>query len=242
MRAKVVTAFVPLEGMRHFRPEHYHEYAEQMEKALSPDRFQAFRGFLLDDCWLYRYLDTRGWLDFPPATEVPPDRYPSPSHMVRSNIVQHNRTTWMRMAAREDHGADILVWLDYAILKQGDWTGKRVTPDHIARFVEAVERWYGNDENKVIQFPGIWDYGPIDPHGANWRFCGSTHVIPRPWLSQVDDLYKQVCRNWINHFRTVPLDLPIWAYVEQMRPTWFKQYKANHDATQLTNFPGYKDD
>ena len=240
MRAKIVTAFVPLEGMLHFKPEQYHEYAAKMEAAVTPDRFQAFRSFPLEDCWLYKYLCERGWLNLPPATEVPTDRYPSPYHMVLSNIVQHNRTSWMRMAAREDQTADVFIWLDYAILKQGDWTGRRLRPEHITAFVEAVERWYSNDENKVIQFPGIWDKGPIEPTGANWRFCGSTHVIPKWWLEQVDLLYKHTCRNWVQHYKTVPLDLPIWAYVEEIRPAWFNWYAANHDATQLTNFPGYR--
>jgi hypothetical protein len=236
VKAKVVTAFVPLEGNRHFKPEQYHAYANTMQAAIGGTRFRAFRGFPLEECWLYGYLESRGWLDLPPSIPPSPDRYPTPGHFVRSNIVQHNRTRWMCMALDEDPEVDVTIWLDYAILKQGAWTGKPVTPEIIYDFVKNVEDYFAAGATD-IPFPGIWPRGDIADHGDNWRFCGSTHIIPRRHLRYVDEFYRLECRRFIERTRSVPLDLPIWAYTEKNSALPFTFYQANHDATQLTAFP-----
>jgi hypothetical protein len=235
MRVKVVTAFVPIEGMLHFKPEQYHDYCDRMEKAAG-GRFRVYRRCLLEDCWLYRWLESKSWLDLPPATPAAPDRYPTALHFQRSNIVQHNRTTWMVMAADEDRDCDVIVWLDYAILKQGhSWPGHPgVEERHITELLDKIEK----SNFKDIPFPGIWDKGPIDDKGDNWRFCGSTHIIPRHLLYYVDWFYKYECKKFIERTKTVPLDLPIWATLEQNTSLPFRFYQANHDATQLTEFPG----
>jgi hypothetical protein len=233
---KIVTAFVPLEGMLHFKPEQYHDYADRMERAAGPGRFRRFNPYPLEDCWLYRWLAERGWLDLPPATAAAPDRYPTPQHFARSNIVQHQRTTWMVMAADEDRACDVVVWCDYAILKQGhSWSGHPgVEERHITEFLDKIERSTFLD----IPFPGIWEKGPIDDRGDNWRFCGSTHIIRRDLLAYVDFFYRDICKKWVEKYKTVPLDLPIWALLEQTTSLPFRWYASNHDATQLTNFPG----
>jgi hypothetical protein len=235
MRAKVVTAFVPIEGMLHFKQEAYHAYSDRIERA-SNNRFRRFSPFPLEECWLYVFLAARRWLDLPPATSPAADRYPSPAHFVRSNIVQHSRTQWMVMAAAEDPSCDVFVWLDYAILKQGhSWPGHPgVEERHITEFLDKIE----NSSFTDIPFPGIWDRGPIDDRGDNWRFAGSTHIVRRDLLAYVDFFYKRECCNFIERTKTVPLDLPIWAGLEQHSSLPFRFYRANHDATQLTAFPG----
>jgi len=235
MRAKIVTAFVPLEGMLHFKPEDYHAYADRMEKAAA-GRFRRYNPYPLEACWLYDWLEKRDWLELPPATNAAPDRYPTPNHFVKSNIVQHQRTTWMAMAAAEDPATDVLIWLDYALLKQGwQWDGHPgVEEHHITEFLTKIE----NSRFQDIPFPGIWPRGPIDDRGDNWRFCGSTHIIPRRWLHYVDWYYKFECKRFVERTKTVPLDLPIWATLEQTTNLPFRFYQANHDATQLTAFPG----
>src|SRR5262249_151262 len=152
----------------------YHDYADRMEKAAG-GRFRRYNPYSLEQCWLYCWLDAKGWLDLPPATAAAPDRYPTPRHFQRSNIVQHQRTSWMVMAAGEDPGADVLVWLDYAILKQGwNWDGHPgVEEHHITAFLDKIEASTFHD----IPFPGIWERGEIADHGDNWRFCGSTHIL-----------------------------------------------------------------
>ena len=236
VRAKVVTAFVPIEGMLHFKPEVYHDYADRMERAAGPGRFRRFNPYPLENCWLYKWLDSKGWLDLPPATAVASDRYPTAMHFQRSNIVQHERTNWLCQAAAEDSAVDVLIWLDYAILKQGhSWPGHPgVEERHITEFLDKIEASNFYD----IPFPGIWPKGPIDDAGDNWRFCGSTHIIRRAWLHTVDFFYKSECRKFIERTKTIPLDLPIWAGLELHSSIPFRFYAANHDATQLTEFPG----
>jgi hypothetical protein len=236
-RVKIVTAFVPIDPPPiHFRPEQYHQYAERMRKAAGDDRFRAFNPYPLKQCWLYKWLEQRNWLDLPPATAPAADRYPTPKHFVLSNIVQHERTSWLCQAANEDPGCDVFVWLDYAILKQGhSWPGHPgVEERHISEFLDKIEKSGFED----IPFPGIWEKGPISDNGDNWRFAGSTHVIPRHLLAFCDWFYKHECKQFIERTKTIPLDLPIWALLEQNTNLPFRFYQANHDATQLTNFPG----
>lgn len=238
MRAKVITAYVPLE-VKHLTAEDYHAYADRLERALPPGKFRAFRPYPLGACWLHGYLSTNGWLDLPPATETPADRYATPAAHVASNVVQHNRTRWMCMAMDEDPGLDITIWLDYAVLKQGAWRGNQIKEEHIGPFVESVEKYF-TDGGGDIPFPGINPPGPVEVHGNNFRFCGSTHIIPRWHLYYVDERYRKICRGWVENMKCIPLDLPIWALTEQSEPKLpFSFYQAEYDATQLTNFPVY---
>lgn len=234
-RCKVVSAYVPLD-VKHLTREQYKSYGERLRAAVGWSRSVVFDDYPISNCWLYQHLwkVTGGQpLIYPPASAVSPDRYATPARMVESNIVQHQRTSWMVQAAKADPEVEVWIWLDLAIMKQGDWTGKPVTADVVDAFVERVSRAEFDD----IPFPGIWDRGPISDTGDNWRFCGSTHIIPRKHLFLVDEFYRYECRKFIERTKTVPLDLPIWAATEANSTLPFRWYKANHDATQLTEFP-----
>jgi len=234
MRARIVSAFVPLKGMRHIDP---HAYAANARAMVEHVPHQIFYD-IFETLWLYRWLDAAEWLTFPPATPAAPDRYPTPQHFVNSNIVQHNRTTWLMQAAEIYPDDDIFIWLDYGLLKQGDFTGKRIEAKHIPTFVEAVERYY-KAGHRDIPFPGISSIEPIQDRGNCWRFCGSTHIIPRWHLEDIHRAYRHACCNFIARTRTVPLDLPIWATVEKTNPRLpYRWYQAEYDYTQLANFPG----
>ena len=232
MIVKAVTAYVPLE-VKHLTPEQYKAYGDRLHDALD-DRIVMF-DCPLEACWLYRWLKKKDWLDLPPATEVPSDRYATPHHMVLSNIVQHNRTMWACIASDLRPEVDAWVWLDYAVLKQGGWTGKPVTEQIILDFMKDLETL---PELTDIPFPGIWEKGVPSDTGANWRFVGSTHIWPTRYLSDIDRAYNAECRKFIERTKTVPIDLPIWAYVELNSGLPFVQYAANHDATQFTGLYG----
>lgn len=234
MQVRAVTAFVPLD-VRHLTPQQYKDYGAQLKAAI-PEHLQVFEDFPYDQCWL-AHAD-----HLPPAQSVPADRYASPGHMVMSNIVQHQRTTWAMMASYLAPEADVIVWIDYAILKQGDFTGKRVTQKHVADLVKLLSSMAPQDL-EGIPFPGIWQEGAISDTGDNWRFCGSLHIWPRQYLEAVDRAYRKEVIKFVERTRSVPNDLPIWAYVEQQTAGVlpFRWYKANHDATQFTNFPGGDD-
>jgi hypothetical protein len=233
IKARVISAFVPLEGMRHVDPAVYHANAAAMVQ----DAPHHFFKDELARMWLYKWLRTAEWLTLPPATPAAPDRYPTPQHFVNSNIVQHNRTLWLLRAAAIYPDDDIFIWCDYGLLKQGDFTGKRIEAKHIAPFVEKVERYY-NAGHRDIPFPGIEPAQQIHFNGNCWRFCGSTHIVPRWHLDAIDVAYRKTCCGFIAASQTVPLDLPIWALVEQFHPELpYRQYKAEYDWTQLSNFP-----
>jgi len=235
IRARVISAFVPLEGMRHVDPKVYEKNAYDMVQDVPYHFFNI--GERLVDMWLYRWLREAEWLTLPPATPAAPDRYPTPQHFVNSNIIQHNRTRWLLYAAAAYPDDDVFIWLDYGLLKQGDFTGKRIEAKHIAPFVEKVERYY-DAGHRDIPFPGIEDSKIVRAADNCWRFCGSTHIVPRWHLDAIDKAYRQTCCEFIAKTGTVPLDLPIWALVEQFHPELpYRQYKAEYDFTQLSNFP-----
>jgi hypothetical protein len=224
MKVGVVSAFVPL-NVKHLTADQYHEYGDRLSKAIPPHS-RWFCQDTLENCWL--------WKENPPmvpANPVPGDRYAGPIENVKSNIVQHNRTEWAMRAAEAIPDVDVWVWLDYAILKQGDWRNNPVTEDHVKHFLDRVASTkYPID---YIPYPGIAEKGPVYPTGNNWRFCGSTHIWPKWALSAINRAYKHELREWIVRHHTTPLDLPIWALVEQNSRLPFRWYKAEYDASQL---------
>lgn len=228
MKAKVVTAYVPLD-VKHLTADQYHAYYAVIERAVGSDNVHCFRDFPLERCYLAHEPD----LPLVPANPVPADRYDSPAANVRSNVVQHNRTTWACLAADADPSVDVWIWLDYGIAKQGAWRNNPIQDHHIKRLFDECSALPQMD---VIPFPGIEPRGPVWPLGNNWRFCGSTHIWPTRFLPDIDRVYKNELRKWIAQYKTVPLDLPIWALVEQNSKLPFQWYQAEYDASQLTNF------
>ena len=231
-KVKVITAYVALD-VRHLNTELYHAYGERLRGACD-GRLRWFDNFSFDDLWLVQTHPEI--LSLPPAAPTPADRYSSDAGYVRSHCVNNARTQWALLAAEEDPEAEVIVWLDLAILKQGDFTGKRVTEDHIRSFLEAVERY---DFTNDFPFPGISDRrGVVDIHGNNWRFCGSTHIWPVRHLARIDRSYRYCCLEFIRRNACVPLDLAVWPSVEVRSGLPFRWYPAEYDYTQLSNFPG----
>lgn len=228
-KVKVVTAYVPL-TVTHLSKSKYHELGERLERACDGD-FVFFDNYPFKNCWLSMAQD------LPPANpDVPSDRYPTPKDNVRSNIVQHQRTSWAMQAMAEYPDVDIWVWLDLGVLKQGDWTGRPVTEQDIRDFLNRLRN---NKMGDIVPFPAIWGKGPIDDRGINWRFVGSTHIWPTKWLPQIDRAYKDEASKIIAGIQAVPNDLPVWAHVEENHPEIpFVGYSANHDNTQFVNFRG----
>jgi hypothetical protein len=225
MRAKVVTAFVPLK-VKHLTADGYHELGKQLEGAVGADRFRFFDNFPLGDCWLAKENPP-----LVPASDTPADRYDTREDHARSNIVQHSRTQWALAALREDPSVDFIVWLDLGIMKQGAWLNNQITAAHVTQFIQDVEKL----PSGIIPFPGIEERKPLNPSGNNWRFCGSTHIWPVQFLPEIDRQYKFYTREFIRKYGTIPLDLAVWPTVEELSGLPFRWYKAEYDATQLTN-------
>jgi hypothetical protein len=229
MKIGVVTAFVPL-NVKHLTAMQYHELGARLQGAVleSGAEYCKFLTDKLEDCWLAKENPP-----MVPANPVPGDRYAGPVENVQSNIVQHNRTEWALRAAATYPDVDVWVWLDYGILKQGAWRNNPVTEESVVRF---LQRLGALKELSYIPFPGITAPQPVYPTGNVWRFCGSVHIWPKPFLPDIDRAYKATLRKWIVDNNTTPLDLPIWALVEQNSALPFRFYQAEYDASQLTGF------
>lgn len=162
------------------------------------------------------------------------DRFATVEEHERSNYVQHMPVQWLEEAYSQFPGIDVFIWLGYTILKQGGFTGKKTTSQHITDFVDRLERWTPD----YIPFPGITPLAPISVHGDNWRFCGSTIIAPARFLPAMVRSYKANLRHFVRQHTCMPLDLAIWPMVEFNSGLPFRFYQAEYDYTQLTNFPG----
>lgn len=230
MEVGVVTGFIPLPVL-HLSEEKYHALGTRLSTAVrQTGALWASCTTRLERCWAYDLCVGKQ-----PSNPPPVDRYPTPEVNIMSHIVQHQRTTWAMLVAKDHPEIDVWVWLDYGILKQGFWKNNPVTEDSVRRFIKVLQT---RETLDFIPFPGIAENGLVLPTGNNWRFCGSTHIWPTQFLPQIDAFYKETLQKWISFYGHVPLDLPIWALVEQQSGLPFRWYPAEYDASQLDNIQG----
>ena len=228
MKVKAVTAYVDL-GLEKRPSVEFHMLGNRLIRACD-GRIHVFNAFPFERCWAAREFG-----GLPAANPRATDRFVTDVEHVRSNLLQHSPVQWVALASAQDlDDTDVYVWMGYSILKQGDFTGKRITEEHVAQFLDKVERYDFTD----IPFPGITPPAPVNPHGDNWRFCGSTIIMPRKFLVPIVKTYFAKARQFINTFQSIPLDLAIWPEVEREGNLPWKFYQAEYDHTQLTNFPG----
>ena len=227
-KIRVVTGYVPL-TVKHMDPARFAELGNQLRAACIGYEFTDFYNYPYDSCWLAQ--------ENPPmeaANERAHDRFDTVEQHVRNNVVCNQFVDWASKSYANYQNIDVIVVLVRSVLKQGDFTGKRVQPEHIQDFLAKVEHYNFID----IPFPGITPPAPVTVHGNNWRFCGSTHIWPTKWLPEIERSYKFHCREFIRRHGCVPLDLAIWPAVEGKSGLPFRQYSAEYDWTQFTNFPG----
>lgn len=227
----VVSGYVPL-TVHHMGKDKYKELGNDLKTVVEHAgvRMCMFDNFPYEDCWLAK--------EDPPMIGANPraqDRFATDAEQARCNVVCNQFIEWAHDAYR-DHGdeEDVVVVMVSTVMKQGDFTGKPVYGEHILEFLRKVARYDFND----IPFPGMSDKGPVNVFGHNWRFCGSTHIWPTKWLRPIRKHYKRSVRKFIKDYGRTPLDLAIWPIVEATSGLPFRQYKAEYDATQFTNFPG----
>ncbi len=221
-KVKVVTAYVDL-GLAKRPSEEFHELGNRLISACGSA--VRYPNFPFDDLWLAK--EKPPWVA---ANARAPDRFETDEEHVRSNIVQHSPVQWLRAAYDTDPSPDIFVWISYTVLKQGAFTGKPVKEEHISKFIEKLENWTPD----CIPFPGILEKKPVNPHGDNWRFCGSTLIIPKQYLLQVEHSYKYNCMEFIRRHGSIPIDLAIWPSVEENSGLPWRFYRAEYDSTQFT--------
>lgn len=226
-KVKVVTAYVDL-GLSKRPASSFHALGQELALACG-ERIRVYPDFPFQRCWVAAETQAA----YPAANRRAEDRFVNDTEHVRSNIIQHSPLQWLTLAAAEDPEPTAFVWLGYSILKQGDFTGKRVRPKDVHKFLTAVEKYpFGN-----IPIPSIRPEDPVLPYGDNWQFVGSTLIIPRTHLPAVWRSYKAELRNFVLKYKAIPLDLAIWPAVVRNSGLPFRPYPAEYDATQLANFP-----
>jgi len=228
MKVGVVTGFIPL-PVKHLTEEKYHALWRRFADAAFPNVVHVGDGPFVT-CWAHDLC----W-GLPPANPVPADRYDTPEINVMSHIVQHERTEWAIEASWMHPDVDVWVWADYGIMKQGAWRNNPLTEISVRRFLDRVAST--PEPMDYISFPGIAEKQTVYPTGNVWRFCGSLHIWPKCYLPDIDRAYKHELKSWVERHKTVPLDLPIWALVEQNSKLPFRWYSAEYDASQLDHYP-----
>lgn len=229
-KVKVVTAYVDL-GLTKRPSDEFHSLGRQLVAACD-GRARVYDDFPFDCCWVQR--EYRG---LPPANPRAEDRFATAEEHRRSNIVQHSPGQWVMSAYLADHAAytpaDVYVWMGYSLMKQGAFTGKPISSQHVHDFLTRLEQWTPD----CIPFPGITNASPVLPFGDNWRFCGSVIIYPTYWLARMWHSYQVCAREFFRRYGAIPLDLAIWPTVEATSGLPFRFYQAEYDATQLTAFP-----
>lgn len=191
------------------------------------------------DIKVYEYDKNDAWnwpkyKDYPAANARAFDRFADELEHARSNLIQHTPVQWLEEAAMDFPQTDVFVWMGFSLLKQGDFTGKRIQPHHVAEFVGKLKSWKPNG----LPFPGINKVPyQLEPFGDNWRFCGSTLVVPREYVFRLGTAYRANFEAFVRQHKAIPLDLAIWPMVEFSSGLPIRWYAAEYDYTQLTNFP-----
>lgn len=226
LKVKAVTAFVPL-GVQNLTAGEYKALGDQLVEAVGHDNIVVFNDFPFEACTFFGRADTP---HIDPRDY--PDRYARKLDMSRSSVVQHNRTSWAMIASQQQPDVDVWVWLDYGVMKQGAFTGRPVQAASIRDFMAAVAHGSTDD----VPYPGIWEERQVADQDANWRFCGSTHIWPKRHLEAIHRTYLTEVELFLQRTGCLPYDMTIWAAVERTGCAPFRQYRANHDNTQFSNF------
>ncbi len=226
MRVVVVTGYVEIPGHPRGRAE-YDRLAS---------RFADLRAALvllsrdaIDGCWLYEHVrgpDIRHAVSDNPA-----------KNSIAFHVVQHQKTKWLIDVAEEHPEAEVLVWIDYGIFHQPG-----VTVDVIDAFLRRVR------SDAEIAMPGAWEpwEWEVRSKGAaqwpaewpDWRFCGSSLVVARELVHPLHDAVRAVTLERLARDRYVTWEVNDWAEVDRRGVLPIRWYRADHDQTQFTNYPG----
>ena len=215
MKTKLVTAYVPIPN----HPRTAQEYGELGEKLGGvPCRKKCFYD-QMQNLWMTKYVNKLPFVPHASEGDNPM------KNTLAYHAVNHQKSTWLAQAAREDPEADILVWVDYGIFRLPG-----VNNQAIYEFMEALD-------DKAIYVPGCWGRpDAIESAVPCWRFCGSVIAVPSRMVDAFDFSCRVAARQHISSTKNVEWEVNTWARVEQKRDMklpihW---YKADHDVSLFT--------
>jgi hypothetical protein len=202
-------------------PRSVEEYRELGQRLIDCDIPVLFSTRTLQECWLTKYLDWRGY----PCTHAVGDN--PAKNSLAYHVVQANKTEWLVETLTIAPDADVLVWIDFGIFHVPG-----VTNGIVESFVRRVEG------ERAIVVPGCWDKNPKHADNRpNWRFCGGVMVVPREYVILLDHAIKREYIRRLTESNFVTWEVNVLAAVEQCNsdlPIWW--YKADHDSTIFTNY------
>lgn len=210
----VVTGYVAIPG----HPRSGDEYARLGGK-LRELRAAPVRVFrcALEECWLYEHVTGRA-VDHAVADNPK-------KNTIAYHVVQHQKTAWIASALETDPRAGVFVWLDYGIFHQ-----KGVAVDVIDAFLRRVAA------RRAIAIPGCTDGSRASVDWPNWRFCGSSLVVPRDLAIDFHRAVRDVTLERLAMTGRVTWEINDWAEVERRKIVPICWYPAGHDLTQFTNY------
>lgn len=227
MSATMVTAYIPIPGY----PRSEEEFAALGRKLFEVKRPTLFaRADKMDDavkrCWLFHYLnDHYEPDDITHSVSDNPDK-----NTLAYHIVQAQKTEWLAIAAYVNPFSDVFVWVDYGIFHVPG-----VTKEIIESFLDRAEG------EQAVVIPGCWEKDSFiynDKHPC-WRFAGGVMVVPRRFVEPFNTAMQREYAYWISQTKNVSWEVNTLARLERTDPdfpVWW--YKADHDQTLFTNYPG----
>jgi len=171
----------------------------------------------LRDCWLNEHTRDS---DVKHAVADNPNKNTRAYH-----VVQHQKTAWLLQARDIEPRADVLIWLDYGIFHQPG-----VTAAHIDAFLRVVRA------HPKFAIPGAWEQSSGAVDWPDWRFCGSTIVVPRNHVENFHEAVRAVTLERLTRDNYLTWEVNDWAAVEGRGDLPIQWYKADHNQTQFTNY------
>ena len=214
MKVAVVTGYVPIPG--HPRNSEEFERLAGNLRELSAAPVHAFRCELMD-CWLYAHVTDRQVMH---AVADNPAK-----NTVAYHVVQHQKTAWLVQALDTAPDTDVFVWLDYGIFSQPGVTARAID-DYLRRIRPTPS----------VVLPGAWPRSAAaDWQNPDWRFCGSSFVVPRELAHRFHEAVSEVTLERLSEGR-LTWEVNDWAEVERRDLVPMRWYRATHDQTQFTNY------
>lgn len=211
----VVTGHVPIPG----HPRSVEEY-ERLGGELAGLRGAPVRVLRceLSQCWLHEHVRDR-------AVDHAIDDNPAKNSLAY-HVVQHQKTAWLAEAAAAEPDADVFVWIDYGVLHQRGVTLACIE-DYVARLRCST----------AVVIPGARSPRASDDWKMpDWRFCGSSLVVPRALVVPFHEAVCAVTLERLEEHGCVTWEVNDWAEVERRGAVPMRWYAADHDQTQFTNY------
>ena len=221
-RTKVVTGYVPLPDHPR-KPQEYERLGQRLSDALGDHPLQVYYE-TVRDCWMTEFLEKLPPMEPPLKWSVGDDPR---KNSLEYHVVQHQKFAWLERAAKEDSAPDTFIWMDYGICHQPGVDASVIRP-----FLARVRK-------QDWAFPGCWppNSDPIDQY-PSWRFLGSLLIVPRNDIPRLVSCVKAMARLYTRTMKNVTWEVNTLARAESffLKGSSFRQYMADHNATQFTRY------